>query len=479
MSKRPDAASAASEMLSNFLTKHFGLGTGNDERPQTASAFAIKSGLSASRISEWRNRKGGLPSLGSLETIERCFFPGQATRDNDPAYLEWQEVRRAISRHHLPSEPNPDEKRFSLRQAWDFLTRSVSQRVTPLARSGPGTIGAGVLHRQQIDARLTQLRFILPMPEWFVHATQQDDFLRARYDLHGPVDFSGSAELSHFYDSVPMAGFRDMVAHHSNAHAQFILDTLRERPTYPPYNKKKVGLCGYQQSQRSGGDEGIYLDLRFYETDYHTHRVMRRVFHDIASSNPQLFRGDTDLYGAIPYLAYFTTSFGVNVLVTTQEERGKRFYMSRLSSSQGNINQQNRWHVTVNEGVNLDDFRDSAMDIGAVVDRALMEEIGAVIDEVRGETIYLQFGIEQRNFEPFISCIVHLSSDREALYRCKQHMARDDRREFREVRDFPFSEQGIIQLLLDDPAGVEGFTSYCLNILDSVLVRGLAPRLTP
>ena len=464
----------AAELLRDFLNRHLARGTGNGGAARTAAAFALTSGISASRISEWRKLKGGLPQLGSLQALEWAFFPDLDLRSNDPAFTEWQRVRRAIERKGEPSDPEPDTRSLSLRDAWAIITRPIMRNTIPVVRSAPGEPGAGVLRGDQISARVLDAAFILPMWEEFRQALADDGFLRERYDTHSAVDLSGDADCKEFYDSVPVSGFQSIVAYHSEAHARFVLEELRRRPAYPPYNKRKVGLHGYQQSQRSGRGEGVYLDLDFYRTDYHTHRVMKRVLHDLRGTHPALFDDRADLYEARPWLRYFTTSFGINVLATTQEPQEKRFYMARLSHRQGNANQQGLWHVSANEGVSLEDAEDGRVDVSGVVARALLEELGHEYDAASDRTLYLEFAIDQRNLEPFISCVAHLGTDRDSFYRQKQHLARDDRREFHEVQDFTFSEQAIIKLVLDHPDGAAGFTSYCLNILDSVLVRGMA-----
>lgn len=476
MSRRVVSDSRAATALSAFLQKHILAGTGNDNVPEKAAAFASRTGLSASRLSEFHQRVGGLPNLGTLQTLERGFFPKEAAKQG-AAYAEWQQVLQAIRDERLPRE-DIDQKRFNLRQAWDLLMRPLAGRVIPIVRSAIDGDDAGVLRGDQIQAGVVDAAFVLPMPAWFVAAIADDHRLSAQYDLHEAMDFAGSPTCDDFYGSVPAPNFREIVAYHADAYARHVLEALRRRPAYPPYNKQKLGLYGYQQGQRTGAREGTYLDLDFYRTDYHTHRVMRRVLHDLRASHPALFLDDPDLFGTLPHLRYFTTSFGMNVVATTQDRHGRRFYMARLSNRQGNSNQQALWHITANEGLNLDDVQDSRVSMESVVNRALHEEIGVALDDADQKCLFLEFAIDQRNFEPFLSCLVHLPFDRETLHHRKQHLARDDRREFQEMRDFPFSEQAIIQLLLDEPGGAEGFTSYSLNILDSILVRNLAPRVS-
>lgn len=466
MGARQPAETKAARLLAAFLNRRLADGTGNGGNRWTASAFASKADISASRISEWRKRKGGLPSPGTLLTLERMFFPVEKRSPNDPAWREWREVARAIANDGLPEEPGPDERNFTLRQTWELLTRQASANTLSLVRFTAGTGAA-------ITARMLDSAFILPLPRWFLDTLAGDAYLRERYDTSDPCDLSGDPGLAAFYDGIPVSGLREIVAYHTDAYARFVLDTLRQRPAYPPFNKPKVGLHGYQQGQRAGQSEGVYLDLDFYRTDYFTHRVMRRVIHEVRGSHPGLFREEAAPFDALPHLRYFTTSFGINVVATTQEAQEKRFYMARLSNRQGNVNQQERWHVSANEGVSLEDVAEGAIDIAAVATRALWEELGHRSDPARDETLFLEFAIDRQNWEPFISCVAHLGTDREGLYRCKQHLARDDRREFYEMRDFPFTEQAIMRLLIDHPGGPAGFTGFGLNILDSIIARGM------
>lgn len=472
MIKREASGSAAAILLSEFFDKHLQRGTGNAGNTMKAAEFAEKSGLLPSTISELRNRKR-LPKRHTLDTVENTFFPDKGRRANDPAYLEWQEVRAAIENERKPNVYDPDEKRFSLRQAWDLMTRPITSRVTPIVRFTNTQVDAA---RDQITARLTGNIFILPMPDWFIAELEADAYLRDRYDIHAYQDLTGNAALEDLFKSMPIAEFPELLAYHSSAYAHLVLETLKGSGSYLPYNKKKIGLCGYRQVQRSGRQEGVFLDLDLYETDYFTHRVMRRVFLDLRLSRPTLFSETPAPYEVMPYLRYFTTSFGMNIVATTRHSQGRRFYMTRLSARQGNANQHGLWHVSANEGVSFDDVIDGAVIMGSVVERALKEELGVCYHEPTDETLWFEFAIDQRNLEPYISCLVHLATDRDAFYRSKMHLARDDRREFQDIRDFPFSEQAIIQMLVEEPNGVDGFTSYSLNILDNILLRGLAPR---
>lgn len=471
MAKDDAATTAAIRLFVAFLEHHLSAGTGNSGKQWKASAFAERAGVSASRVSEWRRGKSGLPTA-SLGLIEQAFFPDrQSRRPTNPAYLEWQRVRDTV--RHRGVSADTEAARHSQRDTWDIVMRSLIGRTFSIVRSGASERAADHLRAECIDARLRERCFILPAPAWFYAAIAADDQWCERYDIHPPTDLTGDADCRDFLTAVPVPGFPEIVAYHADAYAREVLATLHRCPAYPPYNKKKLGLMGYRQPQHTNRDEGVYLDLDFYTTDYFTHRVMRRVLHDLRDNHPALFREEADPYGALPYLRYFTTSFGINILVTTNDAQGRRFYMTRLSNTQGNANQQNRWHISANEGLNLEDVQNGRIAIGDTVARALSEELGIRAGETCLETHYLEFAIDQRNLEPFISCVTHVDIDRHALYRQKELFARDDRREFAEMQDFPFKETAIIRLLLDHPAGVEGFTSYALHILDSVLARGM------
>lgn len=471
MAKDNSDTIAAMRLFSGFLEHHLSVGTGNKGVAWKAGQFAECAGVSASRVSEWRHGKSGLPTA-SLGLIEQAFFPeANARRPTNPAYLEWKRVREAIQHRGVPASTDAEARRHSQRDTWNVIMRSLAGRTFSIVRSGPSERAADHLRAESIDARLRERSFILTAPDWFREAIAADEQWRERYDLHPPTDLIGNVKCGEFLASIPVTGFAEIVAYHTDAYARDVLASLQRGPAYPPYNKKKLGLMGYRQPQHASKDEGVYLDLDFYVTDYFTHRVMRRVLHDLRNNHPALFREDADPYGAMPYLRYFTTSFGINILVTTNDPQGRRFYMTRLSERQGNANQHGRWHISANEGLNLEDVQTGRVGIDAAVARALSEELGVRIGQTPHETQYLEFAIDQRNLEPFISCVTHLDIPRHALYHDKELFARDDRREFSDVKDFPFTEQAIIDLLLNDPAGVEGFTSYALHILDSVLAR--------
>lgn len=244
MGDRQPSETKAAHLLAAFLNKHLPRGTGNNNVAQTAAAFAAKSGLTASRISNYRKRIGGLPQLGSLDTLENTFFPDRGTRANDPAFREWQEIRHAILGEGLPAEPGPDEKSLSLREAWELATRPINRNTLSIVRSAPRSDGAGALHGDQISGRLTEASFILPTPSWFIDELDADPFLRDRYDVHPPIDLSGASDLAHFYDTVPVRNLRSIVAYHTDAYAHFVVEALRRRAAYGDVWMKTKAAAG-------------------------------------------------------------------------------------------------------------------------------------------------------------------------------------------------------------------------------------------
>ena len=470
----PDTA--AGRRFAEFLQTHMLRGTGHiDGVAWTPGTFSAETGISESRISNYR-RHGAIPSPVSLMRIERAFFRNGGASAANPAFVQWQEIKAAFGASSEAAAFDPDRARFSSWDAWNMLLRPIRRNVVSIIRDGSTDPAQATLTRSQIRLRLTDRAFIIPVPPRMVRELRAYEADYQTYDIHRGMDLAGSLSLEHFFRAMPIAGLKDIVSRHAHAYAAEVVRLMAARTAYPPYNKPKLGLYGYQQPQRAGMPERAHANLWFYRTDYFTHRVMRRVLHEVRPRYPHLFATDA-LWLDEPrgHLPYALTSFGLNLAVTAAGTAGRRLYMTRISSRQGNENQRNRMHIAANEGLNIDDVSDGEIDIDAFAMRALAEELGIIRRSDIATIDYIEFGLELRNFEPFISGIVHLTMTDEAFRRMKAMAARDDRRETTEFMDVPFTQQGIFDLLFQNPRGIDDFSSYSLHILDSLLVRNLVP----
>lgn len=464
--------SQAALQLSAFLKRHMNAGTGKkDGKRWDGISFKEASGISTTRLSSLRTgmEEASVPNLSG---IEKALFPLATGGKANPVYREWLHIKESFLDGPVPQQ-SVDAAHYSARDVWALLLNPIRANSTPIIREGGGGAIAPYFTKDEISFKVVPQRFILPAPAWFGQwARTESD---GQYEVRDPVDFTGSPDLTDFYGQTPVVNLRELVAKHSEAYAREVKAKFDAVATFPPYNKEKLGLFAFQQPQPANRPERAYMAFWLYHTDYFTHRVMRRVLHEIRPTYPKLFEAKGAFFEEVgPFMRYFTTSFGLNLVVTTQEKSERVFHMVRLAGQQGNENQRRTLHVSANEGLNADDVAHDGVDLDAYTLRTLSEELGVTSTAPVESAVYMEFAMEMVNFEPYICGLVHLNMDGTTLTREKRSHARDDRRETTEMLPFAFSEQGIVDLLIDNPIGVRDFSSYALLILDSILARGLA-----
>ena len=460
----------AKAALLNCIDKHLLLGTGNPARQRWQSGGFGKASTLGNLFSSIRSGSK-MATAGHLDKIERAFFPTQAARASaNEHYWEWSQVRAAYLGIKRAVEPI-ESPTLSRLDVWNILLKPIRANATSIIHEGGGHGVVPWFSAADISFSVLPKRFILPVPQWFADWASGPG--SGEYETRAPVDLSGAADLSDFYSTTPVPNLPAIVAKHAEAYAKEVYVQYEAAGTFPPYNKEKLGLYSYRQPLLANRPERAYMNFRVYTTDYFTHRVMRRILRELQASHPNWFTATDDFYAEHPFLRYFTTSFGLNLVVTTTNGSARNYHLVRVSSRLGNENQRSTLHITANEGLNTDDIIESKVDVVKYSERALAEELGVISTDAIESTVYIEFAMEMRNFEPYISGITHLRMTEADLNLARARYARDDRRETttRSLITFPFTAAGLVQPLLENDRGLADFSSYSLLILDSIIAR--------
>ncbi len=468
---------AAREPFARFLEQQMLAGLGDEtEKPWTGATLAEASKVKAASISQYLSRKN-TPSADSIYKLERVFFPrGRAVPS--ALYARWRELRAALGLSGPAEEFDFHRRSYSPSDVWEILLRPIRPNVAPLIRDGGSLQGGGLLSLDHITMLAVPNEFYISPPPDIVEELRALSPAGDIYDLHEQTDLEGSTTLAGLYRSIPVDGVPDIIARHASTYGRQVLSDLKENPTYPPYNKKKLGIYSYQQPQYAGQEEASYVRLQFYRTDYFTHRVMRRVAKEILAKNPDLLPAERIvLDGRTSYLRYFLTSFGLNLVVTAHRsanaEGCPKFYMTRLSTQQGNTNQHNKLHISANEGLNESDIKGGTIDLQRYALRALSEELGILSSTEIHDMRFIEFGLETTNFEPFLSGWVQLKISHEQFLKRKRLLARDDHRETIAIIPYDFTFESICNMLFENGRGVGDFSTFALHILDTMMIRNL------
>lgn len=146
------------------------------------------------------------------------------------------------------------------------------------------------------------------------------------------------------------------------------------------FNGKKMGLRNFNFS-RVGDDERSRLDIRVYETDYFTHKVMQQVVREHLQENPEFIQtveSNTSLLNSHYYP--LTTSIGLNLFLFSDLKRKLVFSRRAAMASDGNQG-AGKLHVAMNEGLSHTDFEfqqrgEGQLSLINCFRRGMQEELG-------------------------------------------------------------------------------------------------------
>lgn len=122
---------------------------------------------------------------------------------------------------------------------------------------------------------------------------------------------------------------------------------------------------------RSRDREFNTLHMVFYTTDYFTHKVMRSVFEELRNTGraPEI-----NYTSALNQYYPFLTSFGMNSLLRVVNNENQYIALVKRSKETSNmVNEQ--WHVSMNEGLNMDDIDGKNINLNKWVKRGFREEL--------------------------------------------------------------------------------------------------------
>ena len=456
-----------------------------EKKPWTNEALADAVGCSEGTVSGWINQRP--PSRKMRPLLLDVFF-----QDGRNRALYSAEFDILSGRASERSGEDVYAPKYSKKDLWDALLGPIQSNVTRLITEAGDFDSVPGLELEHLSSAPVGKRFHILVPEWFREwARQPGPGGRARYEVFDPCDFEGGETLAHLRSFYPHDEILSLIERHANVYARQVR-AKHEDPAqgFPPYNKPKLGLMGVSMPIPGGADERAHLHLHCYETDYFTHRVMREVMRDVRKMRPELF-ADLSRYpnGDGIHLGYFATSVGLNIITLTKDGEARQFQLAVTSREIGNQNQQEKWHVSANEGLNGEDLDGGTrqIDFRRWVERALSEELGVMPRSSARENeadpiehiLFLECSVEMTNFEPFLSCLVYLDMTADQLAKSYRLNARDGRREIARLENRPFTLSGLINVLFEKGCDTNAFTSYMLQIIDLVVEKDVPAKFRP
>ena len=227
------------------------------------------------------------------------------------------------------------------------------------------------------------------------------------------------------------------------------------------FNDEKFGIYNLRET-RFGKTENTGVEIDLFITDYFTHRVFRSIYQELIQLNHPI--QSANLNNFLQYRP-FLTSFGMNTLLICDGGKGKEIILSKRSSRVHGGKE--RYHITMNEGLNLldkDSFGTITME--NLLRRGLKEELG--IDESLYQSItksaFYDIFLDRNKFEIGITSVIHLNIDFfRYILPC---IARDKHLEFDSFSIIPMKTNEIKNFIRSNE-----FIPHGLYTLDRVLLR--------
>jgi hypothetical protein len=192
------------------------------------------------------------------------------------------------------------------------------------------------------------------------------------FEIHPDTGFNGE---DNFNEMAIQSGISDLpelieVARHEVANS--FLNS--ENGLY--FNASKYGIWEIDFTSKFGKKETRHLSLSLYHTDYFTFKVTQNIFKKI-SERDDLTKDITP--NKLKKYNLFLSSFGINALLLLKDkDMGDICIFSERSILASDTDRSNVYHITMNEGLNIDDKDDleDKVRLSNCLERGFWEELG-------------------------------------------------------------------------------------------------------
>lgn len=443
----------------------------------TTDELALELGVTRNTVSNWRN--GTVPSDTNFKDLLKLVAPrgrrnAAAVRSRlEIAFRHSNEAKRKLD----DIEKEFSRKVYSRRDLWNAALSAVRKNFTALAWGGRLSSRLVGFQPQELILKSNRTSFFVPPSDELLSAAQSGC---VQYDIH-----TDSLKLfNEEYDlngPFPAGLVNELIERHRLIVSDQILSkfqsaTVREKP----YNKKKFGVWSIEEFVPTGRLETGACKIVLYDTDFFTKTVMARVYRQLRIEYPKAF-ADMSRYPTLTIgdqiypCPHFSASIGLNCFViSVAQEAMTEVILTRTASSASNEMQHGRFHLAVNEGIVQEDcpHESDEVDLPSVVERGFMEELGAVNPE-RLNSFFTDVFLDNPSGEIGILAVVTCDEDRSHLNALRDNSARDKRREFTgTLQGVPCSRLAMVDFILDQPDGINAFTSYFPHLVDILISRG-------
>lgn len=310
---------------------------------------------------------------------------------------------------------------------------------------------------KRIEIESSGKKFFIGFPDEKKHLVPSELVFHENCSFDGSRSFRDLSEQTGIYDiELLIDRKREIVAE----------DMINKRNGCM-FNEVKYGVYDVVIGERIGDSEEPTAKIITFETDFFTFRVMNLVYQDLKRRNNDIAKVSS-MYEFRKYNC-FSCAIGLHVIVGIDSEQFGQEELIVSKRSDNTIDYHNKYHISVSEGICLQDYNASTgrVQINNCLFRGLEEELGILREEhIDNNTEYSYWDIllnrETYDFE--ISCYVRLRriyfSDVQVL------MGKDKSFEVSRFETVPANKKAIEEYIEE-----HDFMPQGLYILNSFVIR--------
>ncbi len=222
--------------------------------------------------------------------------------------------------------------------------------------------------------------------------------------------------LSELGDEMKIADFPYLVEKHRKIVAERFIQS--ETTGRRLFNNEKFGVRNLTVTKTDNRDENDIVSMRFFLTDYFTHKVMRSIYHELQERCAEISRGNRieDIIKFYPFL----TSFGIDSLLMLSPQTGmESLVVVKRSKYMANMD-KDRWHVSMNEGLSTTDLDPVSGKVSFYesVRRGYLEELGISYNNHLIDNEFRDLFMVKDNFELGITTMAKVNMSIEDFKTC-------------------------------------------------------------
>jgi len=304
-----------------------------------------------------------------------------------------------------------------------------------------------------IDINVENQFFYISVPDDLIpklekkYSTESVKFFEF-FEIHKDTGFNGA---DNFDEMAKQSGINNLPELIETARYEVANSFLKsENGLY--FNASKYGVWEIDFTSKFGNKETRHLSLSLYHTDYFTFKVTQNIYKKI-SKEYNLTKDITPT--KLKKYNLFLSSFGINALLLLKDkDMGDICIFSERSILASDTDKSNVYHITMNEGLNIDDKDplDDKVRLSNCLERGFWEELGLNNDYYAQDMTsdFHDLFLVKDSFQLGISASVFIKDmSFDDLY-SRAEIAKDKKLEVGKLKPINFDKKSIERFLINN-----------------------------